>query len=114
MSGANKGARVHTVLHYLRIPTYWKLHICEKGHNYAILFNVPVKTRAVILINQTSKRCYRIMYWNVFKNTIEYHSRKTPHQTALKINELMATTDEEPVSIEKGENQNESKSNVHR
>ena len=94
--------RVHNVLFYIRLKTNWKVYISKYGHNYTFVKTNPRKIECIIICCCTSKRCFRITTWNKEKKEITYISRKTPHQTALKINEIMATTDKEPVS-NKGE-----------
>jgi hypothetical protein len=88
--GAPKGGRVHWLVWALR-GHFLKDYQCDYNylyHNYRFVRYAENRVRYVVdefLVIRTSKRCWRVMYWNNHKMEFIYFNASTYRECASKI-----------------------------
>lgn len=88
--GAPMGGRVHWLLLCLRkeFKRSYKLRYDYEYHNYHFTRYGKRTPIDEFIVVRTSKKCFRVMYFN-FRNTyFEYFSERTPFECAEHIEEL--------------------------
>lgn len=86
--------RVHWLLWNLSplFKGFYKLRFDYKNHSYVFYRNYTAPSCRVLefySVVRTSKKCFRLMYFNDFHGVILYESYRTSKECAMRMEELM-------------------------
>ena len=85
-----KFARVHWFLHHLSNVFLNDFHLIYdyKYHNYVLYKNYRYTVSHCFIVCRTSRKCFRVMYFDKFNNLITYNSCRSAKDCAKLVQSL--------------------------